>query len=67
MQMRGEYDEYSAGKCKGHEAPDQEQDQYFEEDKAPSHSQQRSDVGQCQPQSAVNIYNCWCSSHQDVD
>ena len=65
--MRREYDEYPAGKCEGHEAPNQKQDQYFEEDKAQSYPQQRGDVGQYLPQSPANHYHCWRSPNQDVD
>ena len=67
MLVQGEYEQYPAGECEGHEASDQEQDGYFEEDQAPSDPQQRSDVGQCLSECSLNHYNCWCPPHQDVD
>ena len=65
--MPGESDKYPDGECEEHEASDREQDGYFEENKAPSHPQQRGPVGQYLPQCPVNHDNGGCPPHQDVD
>ena len=67
MQLREECVERSAEEREGHDASDEEQEQYSQEDQTQSNPQQRGHLGQHQSDPLVSAHHCRTAPVQDVD